>query len=171
MLGLLGNSVDTTVLIDSPANPTERGNIEERIYDHARLIEISAIKGTAEGDIEDLIEPDDYLAAFNGCFKTSYTLADLTSQTPRITRRLEDHHGKFNHGDVARFWVRMRSTGQLTVSSTTKQSFEKLFARINKTLATRVPVPTGPARALLDQQLADGVINEEQHAAYIATLP
>jgi hypothetical protein len=43
MLGVLGNSVDTTVLIDSPANPTERGRIEERLYDQARLIEIADI--------------------------------------------------------------------------------------------------------------------------------
>jgi hypothetical protein len=170
MLGLLGNSVDTTVLIDSPANPTERGHIEDRLYDHTRLIEISNITGTAEGDIEDLVDPDDYLAAFNACFNTSYKLTDLKSQAPRVTKRLEHHHGGFNHGDVARIWVRERAAGRLTASSATKQSFESLFKRINSTLTAEAPASTDPARALLDQQLKDGVITDEQHSTYIANL-
>lgn len=170
MLGLLGNSVDTTVLIDSPANPTERGHIEDRLYDHSRLVEIGNITGNQEGDVEDLIDANDYLAAFNACFATNYGLADLVSKAPRITKRLEHHHGPFNHGDVARVWVRERAAGRLNVSGATKQLFEALFNRVNETLGAAAPAPTGPARTLLDQQLADGVITKEQHAAYIAAL-
>lgn len=170
MLGLLGHSVDATVLVDSPANPTERGNIADRLYDQARLVEVGTVTGTVEADIEDLIDLDDYLAAFNACFEVSYTLADLTSHAPRVTKRLEEHHGAFNHGEVARAWVRERAAGRLGVSDSTKQSFEKLFARINKTLAAGDAASPASVRALLDQQLAAGVISEAQHASYIAQL-
>ena len=170
MLGLLGNSVDTTVLIDSPANSTERGSIEDRLYDQSRLIEIGTITGSAEGDIEDLIDPNDYLTAYNACFGTKVELSDLASQAPRITKRIEHHQSAYNHGDVARSWVRERAAGRLTVSEATKQKFEALFNRVNATLTAGASVTTSPARRLLDKQLADGVISEQQYADYVAGL-
>ncbi len=171
MLGLLGNSVDTTVLIDSPANPTERGNIEVRLYDQARLIEIADITGENEGDIEDLIGVEDYLAAFNVCFGTDLAAADLTSQAPRITQRIEHKHGGYNHGDVARAWVQERAAGRLKVSDETKNMFGTLFERINKTLSDApAPKQPNPALAIFDQQLVDGIITQEGHAEIIRSL-
>lgn len=171
MLGLLGNSVDTTVLIDSPANPTERGRIEERLYDQTRLIEIADIIGGSEGDIEDLIAVDDYLAAFNANFDTAFTTAHLTSKDPRIVRRIEHAHGPFNHGDVARAWVRERAAGRLNVSEATKTTFEKLFKRVNATLAASLrPSEPNPAIAIFAQQLADGTITQDKYDEIIRTL-
>ena len=140
MLGLLGNSVDTTVLIDSPANRTERGNDRGTALRPARLVEIADVIDGTDGDIEDLISADDYLTAFNTCFGTAFTDADLKSQAPRITQRLEHAHGKYNHGDVARVWVQERAAGRLSVSDGTKDSFEKLFKRINATLGAETHV-------------------------------
>lgn len=171
MLGLLGNSVDTTVLIDSPANPTERGRIEERLYDQARLIEIADIISGTDGDIEDLIAVEDYLAAFNTCFGSAFTAADLTSGAPRITQRIEHAHGPYNHGDVARAWVRERAAGRLNVSDATKDSFERLFKRINATLATSSQRPEpNPAIAIFAQQLADGTITQDKYDEIMRTL-
>lgn len=174
MLGLLGNSVDTTVLIDSPANPTERGNIEERLYDSARLIEISNVTNRAEGDIEDLIDAADYLQAFNACFSTSYKLKQLNTNIPRITMQLEVLHGKYNHADVARTWVRLQAAGTLKVSEATKMSFETLFKLVNQTLspagtaASTVPA-ADPARAIIEKMFQDGDLSAEQYQKLTST--
>lgn len=152
-------------MIDSPANPTERGRIEERLYDQTRLIEIADIIGGSEGDIEDLIAVDDYLAAFNTSFSTAFTTAHLTSKDPRIVRRIEQAHGPYNHGDVGReVWVRERAAGRLNVSEATKNTFEKLFKRINATLATSSwPSEPNPAIAIFAEQLADGTITQDKY--------
>lgn len=165
MLGLLGNSVDVTVVIDSPANPTEVGNIAERLYDNSRIIEIGSVTGTGHGDIEDLILEGDYLSAFNECFGTAIRSKDLKSQAPRITKRLEDHHGEYNHGEVARTWVRQRAANKQKVSDTTKSQFESLFDKIAATLNAEKAVPSATSD-LLARQLKDGVITKAQYDEY-----
>lgn len=171
MLGLLGNSVDTTVLIDSPANPTERGRIEERLYDQARLVEIADVIGRGEGDIEDLFDVDDYLGIFNRRFNTSYTDDTLSSSAPRITQRIQADYGHYNHGDVARAWVREHASGRTTLSDTTKDRFERLFKLINATLADIATAQEkNPAVAIFDQQLADGTITQGQYDEFIRKL-
>lgn len=172
MLGLLGNSIDVTVVIDSPANATEKGNIAERLYDDSRLIEIGGVIGSAEGDIEDLIDEADYLAAFNECFGTTYGPKDIKSKAPRIVRRFEELHGEYNHGEVARTWVRQRAAGSQTVSDQTKDRFEQLFVKIDATLASPDPATAASsgAAALLARQLEDGVITQEQYDEYVGGL-
>jgi len=141
------------------------GNIAERLCDNSRIIEIGSVTGTGHGDIEDLILESDYLSAFNECFGTAIKSKDLKSQALRTTKRLEDHHGKYNHGEVARTWVRQRAANKQKVSDTTKNQFESLFDKIAATLNAEKAVHAATAD-LLARQLRDGVITQAQFDEY-----
>ncbi len=147
-VSLLGaNQLNVAALIDS--NPKDKQRIAAlQANGHLTgraLIELSEITGTAEADIEDLLEPGFYVALINATYKPDLakplTVADLKSQAPRITARIEHHfrengvaNGKLNHYRTAAHLLREQTTLVPTIDEATLQRADTLFKRLNDLL-------------------------------------
>lgn len=134
-VALMGQNLDVTVLIDSGTEGAER---LEKAVDAARLqrdriIQISDVTGLKRADVEDLFNTDDYLSLYNRAFDRDVTATDL-GHGDRIVQRLKTSQGPFDHYRPAEVMLRQPEMVD-ALSEETLGRFEKLFERINDTLA------------------------------------
>ncbi len=136
-VALMGPHLDVTVLVDSGTqgmqrlhNMTTRGLLKDE-----RFITVGDILGSNQADIEDLFIPDDYVALYNLAFKTRHSVNELP-ETDRIVKRLAiKEGGDYDHGVPADYLLRNREQFLATLATLTVDNFEKLFRRVNQTLA------------------------------------
>lgn len=136
-VALLGNHLDVTVLVDSRSTGHQRlSSLAAQGYlTQKRIVTIGEILGTRLGDVEDLFEPNDYLRLYNRAFTDNLTVGDLQGNDP-IVSKIARYKGapRFDHGRPADTLLRERDQILPTVSQTTLENFEKLFARLNTTI-------------------------------------
>lgn len=95
--------------------------------------------GKGEADIEDMFEPDFYLELVNGAFGSSFAVADLPKNPPRILRRIENHvkgnplprNAKFNHYAPARYFASNIGSFVDRLSEEELNRFEQAFNALN----------------------------------------
>ena len=99
------------------------------------------VQGT-EADIEDMFEPEFYLKLVDGAFGASISLTDLSSNHPRIIRRLEEYLGSnslpnnqlFNHFRPARYLSENIGCLENELSEQELDRFEQAFSDLNALL-------------------------------------
>ena len=99
------------------------------------------VQGT-EADIEDMFEPEFYLKLVNGAFGASISLTDLSSNHPRIIRRLEEYLKSkplpndeiFNHYRPARYFSTNSGSLAEELSEEELDRFEQAFKYLNALL-------------------------------------
>lgn len=136
-VALMGPHLDVTVLVDAGTegmqrleNMTARGLLKDQ-----RLITVAEVLGTNQADIEDLFNLEDYISLFNKAFKKKVTSTKLPEGNRIVNRLAVVAGGKFDHGVPADYLLRHRVEILDTLSATTLDNFEKLFARVNETLS------------------------------------
>ena len=136
-VALLGGHLDVTVLIDSATGGTQRltAMTDAGLLDEKRLVSVGEILERNNADIEDLFAEDDYLGLYNAAFSSTVERQSLP-EGDRIVKRLARLAGDdFDHGKPADYLLRERISVCEALSSETLDRFEKLFARLNQTLA------------------------------------
>ncbi|WP_436763147.1 ATP-dependent nuclease [Streptosporangium sp. V21-05] len=147
---LLGaNKLHVAVLVDSS---TKDVGAVQRLRANGQLatnglIEISEFTGTADADIEDLFNPDFYLAlvnrAYNQQLASPITIADLNPHDPRIVRQVEAYFrqhniagGKLDHFKPAAVLLRQQQDilTQHPIDQATFNRATQLFTRLNSLL-------------------------------------
>lgn len=134
-IALLGSQLDIVVLLDGN---TDRNRIENAIaqgrLSEARVLDLGSFAPIKDADIEDLFEPNEYLAFYNAAFGATLTLAELKGQD-RIVKRIERKEGAdFNHGVVAAHFLSNLDASLASLSPATYGRFEKLIEAINAAL-------------------------------------
>jgi predicted ATPase len=134
-IALLGTQLDIVVLLDGN---TDRQRIDNVIAQGrltaSRVLDLANFAPIKDADIEDLFEPDEYLAFYNAAFKASLKLADLKG-TDRIVKRIERKIGKeYNHGVVAGYFLSNLDASLASLSPATLERFEKLIEAIDAAL-------------------------------------
>ncbi len=131
-VSLIGPHIDVTVLVDSDTKGMQRvtGMIERGLLESQRLIHVSSAVNNRNADIEDLFSEYEYLQLFNKTFDTDHQTSDLPPGD-RITKRLQELNGGYDHGRVAETLLRNQDT---TITDATLDRFAALFEAINSTL-------------------------------------
>ncbi|MDE0237908.1 MAG: AAA family ATPase, partial [bacterium] len=132
-VSLIGPHIDVTVLVDSDTKGMQRvtGMIERGLLESQRLIHVSSAVNNRNADIEDLFSEYEYLQLFNKTFDTDHQTSDLPPGD-RITKRLQELNGGYDHGRVAETLLRNQDT--TTITDATLDRFAALFEAINSTL-------------------------------------
>ncbi|MCC8934850.1 ATP-dependent nuclease [Rhizobium sp. 'Codium 1'] len=137
-VALLGNHLDVTVLVDSRKEGHQKltALAKAGFLTDQRIIAVGELTGTAMADIEDLFETEDYLGLFNGAFGKQIKKSELKGSDPivnQIARIIGER--RFDHNKPADYLLRSKDKVLGKLSETTLANFEKLFIRINETLA------------------------------------
>lgn len=136
-VALVGNQVDVTVLI----NARKQGHrmlsalTTQGILQVNRVISIGQVVGARFGHMEDVFEPNDYLALYNRAFDKNWKFNDLDGGGTivyRIARKEEI--SSFDHGRPAEELLRHREEIMAQLSAETLDRFEALFKVLNATL-------------------------------------
>lgn len=137
-VALLGNHLDVTVVVDARKEGHQKlaALAKAGFLGDKRIITIGEITGTKAADIEDLFSIGDYLNLYNLAFGKKIKKGDLKGADP-IVRRIARFEGldRFNHDAPADALLRDRAKLIPALSEMTLANFEKLFVRINETLA------------------------------------
>lgn len=116
--------------IDQSAASRLKKMIEQKIIADKKIIYYHTILEQDYADIEDMFKKEDYLKLYNGAFKTSFTLNDITEDKPIMNQLKKLNNNKsFNHYAPAYYMLQNIST--LEFSEVTLEHFEKLFIMIN----------------------------------------
>lgn len=126
-IALLGGKLNLVVLLDGNA---QRQRIDDAVargrLNANRVFTVSQFSDVKGADIEDLFEPDEYLAMYNGTFNKSVEAKDLLGED-RIVKRIERSEGEFDHGRVAAYFLARQCDLVPLLSSGTVTRFEKLI--------------------------------------------
>lgn len=135
---LLGNHLDVTVVVDSRKEGHQKltALAKAGFLTDKRIITIGELTTQKMSDIEDLFAVDDYLNLYNIAFNKKLKASALTGTDP-IVRRISRLEGveRYNHDAPADALLRDRAKLVPTLSEETLANFERLFIRINSTLA------------------------------------
>lgn len=133
-LALLGGSLEIVVLLDGNA---QRQKIDNAIADgrlkNSNVLSIDQFSTVKGADIEDLFEPDEYLAIYNKAFGKSVKIGSLKG-TDRIVKRIERVEGEFDHGRVAAYFLGNQNVFIGKLSTDTIQRFEDTIVAMVKAL-------------------------------------
>ena len=131
-IALLGGKLDFAVLLDGNS---DRQRIESAIakgrLDASDILDLTQFCSTPGADIEDLFTPSEYLRFYNGSFGKSLKVGDLQG-SDRIVKRIERVEGKFNHGEVAAYFLRDLAGCLKALSASTLNRFEELVNAVNR---------------------------------------
>jgi hypothetical protein len=133
-IALLGTKLDVVVLLDgnSPRQRIESTITQGRL-DAANILDLSTFSTVKGADIEDLFTAGEYLSFYNGTYRKSLKVADLTG-SDRITKRIARHSGEFNHGEVSAYFLRNLDASLKSLSDGTLARFEDVITAINAAL-------------------------------------
>lgn len=138
-IALLGGKMDIVVLLDGKAARQKIDNaiVEGRLKDSSVLSveRFCTVKGA---DIEDLFEPDEYLAIHNAALGKSVKMGALKGND-RITKRIEREACEFDHGEVAAHFLAQQHKIIPTLSAETLKRFEALIDALVKALPPAKP--------------------------------
>lgn len=109
-----------------------------------KVLPLNEMRGGKDTDIEDLFEPDEFLAIVNQVYRrelpSAITQGDLSHKSDRIVEKLAHYFeaqnvnkGKFEHGRVADHYARHQKDFP-PLSDATLARFEEVFKRVNKLL-------------------------------------
>jgi len=143
-VALIGShQLHLAVLVDAStkdAGAVQRLQAADRLK-KGSLIIMSEITGTPDADIEDLFDPPFYLDLVNRAYakelaETPITMADLPTNSTRITRRIaavfaQRGIGKLDHLRPARTLLRKHDELVPMIDDATRTRFEALARRIN----------------------------------------
>lgn len=134
-LALLGGQLDVVVLLD--------GNAQRQRIDHAiasgklsasRIFSVDKFVSVPGADIEDLFEPEEYIALYNATFKTSLKAKDMKG-SDRIIKRIARKEGRdFDHGRVAAHFLMTQDRVIPTLSAATIDRFEAVIGALSNAL-------------------------------------
>lgn len=137
-IALLGSSLDIVVLLDGNAH---RQKIDNAIADgrlkKSNVLSIDQFCTIKGADIEDLFDPDEYLAIYNAAFGRTVKIG-LLKGSDRIVKRIERVEGDFDHGRVAAHFLANQHKFLSKLSTDTIKRFEDAIAAMIKALP---PVP------------------------------
>jgi len=118
---------------------------KRKLLSKNHVLTFADFTGKSEADIEDMFEPDFYLALVNEEYKKQLAkpiqLADLSTHHPRVLVSIEEHlrknpltSGAFSHYRPARYF--MENSGSLSkkLSAATLTRFEAAFKALNELL-------------------------------------
>jgi predicted ATP-dependent endonuclease of OLD family len=133
-IALLGGKLDIVVLLDGKA---QRQRIDAAIAQGrlkaSNVLSVEQFCQVKGADIEDLFDPDEYLAIYNGAMKQSLKMKDLKGQD-RIVKRIERVAGEFDHGRVAGHFLSHQHEIVPKLSAETLKRFEDTIAALVKAL-------------------------------------
>lgn len=133
-IALLGGELDVVVLLDGKA---QRQRIDAAIgqgrLKASNVLSVEQFCQVKGADIEDLFEPDEYLAMYNGAMKQSLKMEALKGQD-RIVKRIERVAGEFDHGRVAGHFLAQQHEIVPKLSADTLKRFEDAIAALVKAL-------------------------------------
>ncbi len=138
-VALIGRGLDVTTLVDGgPSAQTKLYNLAERgLLQKKRLfITDQFTDGVSPSDIEDLLDPGDYLHLYTMAFGGDERKVANTPGTDKIVARISRATGKpfVDHGRPADYLLRNKIVEMPKLSEVTLDRFESLFREINKTL-------------------------------------
>lgn len=134
-VSLVGPQLDVTVVVDSDAKGVQRlRNMADNVIAKSRIIFVDAAAPARHADIEDLFDVSEYLDLYNRTFDSAVR-PDALPPGDRITKRISEIEGDFDHGRVAATFLQREGT---EFSKGTLDRFAELFRLINLTIdATR----------------------------------
>jgi predicted ATP-dependent endonuclease of OLD family len=137
-VALLGNHLDVTVVVDARKEGHQKLSELAKVgfLTDKRIVTIGEITGRHVADIEDLFATEDYIRLYNAAFKRTVKASDLQGSDP-IVRQIARHEGvaRYNHNAPAELLLREKAERVPALSDQSLNAFEKLFRRINGTLA------------------------------------
>lgn len=137
-VALLGIHLDVTVLVDARKEGHQRLSTlaQNGFLSATRLVTVGELLNRKAADIEDLFTAADYLLLYNAAFGKTVAEADLKGTDPMV-RKIARHEGvdRFDHNRPADKLLREKSTFLPQLSAISLDNFEKLFVRLNGTLA------------------------------------
>ncbi len=137
-VALLGHHLDVTVVVDSRKEGHQKltALAKAGFLTDKRIITIGEMTEQKMSDIEDLFSKGDYLSLYNKAFGKKVKVADLSGSDP-IVRQISRFEGfdRFDHNAPADVILRSKENMLTKLSEETLGTFEKLFKRINETLA------------------------------------
>ncbi len=150
-VALLGsNKLKLVVLHDRAGSPNQKLQdlVRQKLIERKRVLDFSMFleSAPAEADIEDLLPPDAYIAAFNQTYAKELNGVTLTAAAlgaqPRMIERINHwlktknitllKDGGFNHYRVAQAVLPALTTATLKPDELTR--FERLFSKIGEVL-------------------------------------
>jgi hypothetical protein len=136
-VSVLGQQLDVTVVVDGGSHAPQKltSLVGEGVLKSQRIITLGPIAGMKSADIEDLFDPEDYLAVYNAALGASLTPANLDQSDDRIVARITRAAGEFNQDDPSNWLLANRDSAIATLHATTLDRFELLFGAINATLS------------------------------------
>ncbi|WP_156040106.1 hypothetical protein [Alicyclobacillus macrosporangiidus] len=148
-MSLLGaNKLNIAVLMDIAGKDLQRIRTlqENALLRQSSLIKVTEFIEGNDGDVEDLFDADFYLKLVNEAYArdlpSAITISDLTSNNPRITKKVEkyfsDHGvsgGKFDHYKPALVFLKQQVTLLQEIDEQTERRWEALFSRVNELLS------------------------------------
>lgn len=141
-VALVGRSLDVSVLIDGSTRSSVQKltNLADAgLLTKKRILLTDQFCGITGSDIEDLFSVGDYLNLYNGAFGTKIKVSDLGG-ADRVISRISRFLGSdfTEHGRPAEYLLRNRDKVLPSLTNTTLENFDKLFAAINDTLSHTV---------------------------------
>ena len=138
-IALLHTHLNLGVLIDSKKGGTQKiSRLTDQGYIvSSNIVTIGQILGRSQADIEDLFDPQDYLALYNGAFDKELSVSVLNGNDP-IVKQIARAEGidKFDHGKPAEYLLRNRDVIFPNLKQETIDNFDSLFKRLNSILAS-----------------------------------
>lgn len=143
---LAANKINLMILIDSEANDQRLKKLKEsNAISPKNIIGIGEIIGRNDADIEDIFNPEFFINLVNKTYDDKLSaelkLEDLSSENPRIARRLEEYfktndinEGRFHHNAPANLLLREHADLILLLDDGTIKRANELFDRINARL-------------------------------------
>lgn len=134
-IALLGVKLNVAVILDGAAGGSQKINkmIERGLVDAASVVPLAKVIGTSEADIEDMFDPDWYVALAKAS-GVPVTKSKLKAGT-RIVARIEQAiGGKYDHYQPARHLLRNPDLAE-QFDDATRDRFEALFKQLNGLLS------------------------------------
>lgn len=132
-VSLVGPHLDVTVVVDSDAKGVQRiQNMVDELIAESRVIFVNKAAKRPHAEIEDLFDESEYLGLYNGTFEDDDIKLEALPPGDRITKRIAELAGKFNHGRVAETLIMKKR--EMAFSDGTLNRFAELFRLINLTI-------------------------------------
>jgi hypothetical protein len=136
-LSLFGAQLNVATVFDVQTGGQQRITqmVERGIVAANKLIPITSVTGTKQGDMEDLFDPEFYLELVRGSGEAPLVATDL-GRGDRIVTRIEMALGReFDHYGPAFFLLRSQGSLLDRIDAATLDRFEALFQRANAALS------------------------------------
>ena len=139
-------SLNIAVLIDYQKKDQQKieNLYKKKLLKKKQVLTYADFIGNDEADVEDMFTPEFYLELVNGEFETSLSMNDLSTGSPRILRRLENHFennalpnaANFNHYRPALYFSNNLGSLEANLTDLELDRFQNAFDVLNKLLVS-----------------------------------